>query len=170
MPRWPTGPFEIRRTGCYGCVRTSSADGACGVHGYPCVHRGMDLFAKDSTVVAPDSGVVVAVSDGSSAPWRGYGPGVVVIRGDSGEFLLLSHLDYSSISVGVGERVTEGQIIAQFNARIAHTHFEVRRELVGPSETNALDPSSWVSGGLFKFVLIGFVLWGGWRLWGEDLV
>jgi murein DD-endopeptidase MepM/ murein hydrolase activator NlpD len=170
MPRWPTGPFEVHRTGCYGCVRASSADGACGVHGYPCVHRGMDLFAKTNAVVAPDSGVVVAVSDGSSPPWSGYGPGVVVIRGDSGKFLLLGHLDYSTIDVTLGERVAEGQFVAQFDDGIGHTHFEVRRELTGPSETNTLDPSSWVGGGLFKLALIGFVLWGGWKLWGEDLV
>jgi|GEM_PF-4108953 len=161
MARWPTGPFSTHRTGCYGCKRMSSADGGCGVHGYPCTHWGMDLFAgSDRRVVAPESGVVVAVANGSSPPWSGFGPGVVVIRGASGVFHLLSHLEFSSIQVGVGLPVSEGTPIGQYDARIAHTHYEVRRKLTGPSAENTIDPSVWLkaqggsSGGLGKLVLL----------------
>lgn len=146
MPRWPTGPFSTHRTGCYGCKRMSSADGGCGVHGYPCTHWGMDLFAgADRRVVAPESGVVVAVANGSSPPWSGFGPGVVVIRGTSGVFHLLSHLEFSSIRVGIGLPVSEGTPIGQYDGRIAHTHYEVRRRLTGPSAENTIDPAKWLA-------------------------
>ena len=161
MPRWPTGPFSTHRTGCYGCKRMSSADGGCGVHGYPCTHWGMDLFAgSDRRVVAPESGVVVAVANGSSPPWSGFEPGVVVIRGASGVFHLLSHLEFSLIRVGIGLPVSEGTPIGQYDGRIAHTHYEVRRKLTGPSAENTIDPAVWLkeqggsSGGLGKLVLL----------------
>ena len=168
MPRWPTGPFEMRRTGCYGCVRMTPSDGSCGVAGHPCVHRGVDLFAKDSTVVAPDSGVVAAVANGTSSPWVGYGPGVIMIEGDSGKYLLLSHLDFGSISVTKGERVTEGQPLARFASNYGHTHFEVRHKMTGPSATNTMDPITWIDGGsrrLLNLLLLGFVAWGAHRLY-----
>lgn len=163
MPRWPTGPFELHRTGCYGCVRTTSADGACGIAGYPCKHYGDDLFAKTRDVVAPETGTVVAVGNGSSAPWVGYGPGVVVIKGDgTGKFLLMGHLTYSSIEVSVGQHVIEGQHIALFDPGIGHTHFEVRHNLTGPSATNTLDPADWVNGRwktVVALVALGFAGW-----------
>jgi murein DD-endopeptidase MepM/ murein hydrolase activator NlpD len=162
MPRWPTGSFSTHRTGCYGCVRLTTNDGACGVSGYPCVHWGMDLFADVNQVVAPDSGTVVAVSDGNSAPWVGYGPGVVVMLGDSGRYLLMGHLNPSTIGVSVGQRLAEGDLIAQFDPDIGHTHFEVREQLTGASSTNTINPSSWV-GGLVRTLAIaaglGLVAW-----------
>lgn len=163
MARWPTSRFVTRRTGCYGCKRATSADGGCGVHGYPCTHWGMDLFAgADRSVVAPEAGTVVAVSDGGSPPWSGFGPGVVVIAGDSGVFHLLSHLEYASVRVWIGLRVAEGTPIGRFDARIAHCHYEVRRKLTGPSSENTIDPSKWMaaqggagaSGGAGKLLLL----------------
>ncbi len=160
MSRWPTGPFTLRRTGCYGCVRRSSSDGACGVTGYPCVHYGMDLFASSREVVAPERGRVVAVADGSSAPWTGYGPGVIVIAGASGVFHLMGHLQWSSIRVRVGDELVEGQRLADFDPEIAHTHYEVRRQLTGPSKTNTIDPEAWLRGiSVFGLVLIGVSAW-----------
>ncbi len=168
MARWPTGAFSTHRTGCYGCVRMSADDGACGVSGYPCTHWGADLFADDPHVFAPDAGTVVAVSDGNSAPWVGYGPGVVVIQGDSGVFLLMGHLNPSSIAVSVGQRVAEGQPIATFDAGIGHTHFEVRKALTGPSKTNTIDPSEWVGGTGRKLLFaaaFGLTAWWITRWW-----
>lgn len=164
MPRYPTGPFTLHRTGCYGCYRYSSADGACGVAGYPCRHWGDDLFATTRDVVAPDSGTVVAVSDGNSAPWVGYGPGVVVIKGDSGKYLLMGHLQFPSIQVAVGQRVREGDPLAQFDPAIAHTHFEVRHALTGPSATNTMAPSSWVHGRLILAAELAALALGAWWL------
>lgn len=160
MPRYPTGAFTVGRTGCYGCARFTSADGACGVAGYPCKHWGMDLFGKTREVVAPDSGTVAAIGNGSSAPWVGYGPGVVVIAGDSGKYLLMGHLTYSTIRVEKGQRVREGDLIALFDPGIAHTHFEVRHELTGPSATNTMNPASWVGGGFGTVVKFAALAWG----------
>lgn len=170
MPRWPTGTFELRRTSCYGCVRMTPSDGSCGVHGYPCIHYGMDLFAKNREVVAPEAGVVVAVADGSSPPWTGYGPGVVVIQGQgTGKFLLMSHLERGSIMVGKGDRVSEGQQIARFDADIAHTHFEVRKNLTGPSKDNTINPKDWVRGiSLVMLVGLGIGAWWITRWWSSQ--
>ncbi len=165
MARYPTGPFELHRTGCYGCVRLTSADGACGISGYPCKHYGDDLFAKTRDVFAPATGTVVAVSDGTVAPWVGYGPGVVVIKDPaSGKYLLMGHLTFSSIEVEVGQLVVEGQHIALFDPGIGHTHFEVRHQLTGPSATNTMNPADWV-GGRWKTILMLIALgYGGWWL------
>lgn len=146
MARYPTGAFHVGRTGCYGCVRWTGADGACGVAGYPCTHWGVDLFGVARDVYAPEGGTVVAIGDGSSAPWVGYGPGVVVVEGDSGKFLLMGHLEYATIGVAKGQRVREGQPLARFDRSIAHTHFEVRHALTGPSPTNTMDPAQWIAG------------------------
>lgn len=161
MARWPTGKFHTARTGCYGCRRLSPSDGGCGVKGYPCTHWGMDLFAgSDRRVYAPEDGAVVAVSDGRSPPWSGFGPGVVVIRGKSGVFHLLSHLELDSIRVVPGMAVSEGFQVGVYDGRIAHVHYEVRRNLTGPSDTNTIDPTAWMEaqggagGGIGKLLLL----------------
>jgi len=167
MPRWPTGPFTLHRTGCYRCVRNTPADGSCGIGTHPCMHPGDDLFAASTQVYAPDSGVVVATGDGRSAPWVGYNPGIIEIRGDSGKYLLMAHLDFDTITVKVGDRVVEGQPIARFNADVAHCHFEVRHKPYGPWETNTMDPAVWVAGGgsfWRNLALAAFVGWGAYKL------
>lgn len=145
MARLPTGPYKLGRTGCYGCVRETAADGSCGVHGYPCVHRGLDLFAEAPDVFAPETGIVVTVTDGKSPPFSGYGPGVILILGASGYYHLLSHLRFSTIAVKQGMPVFEGQKLAQFDPEIRHTHYEVRRQATGPSETNTVNPLKWLA-------------------------
>lgn len=145
MARLPTGPYKTGRTGCYGCKRETPADGACGVHGYPCIHRGLDMFAESPDIFAPEVGVVVAVSDGKSAPYRGYGPGVILIQGASGYYHLLSHLDPRTITVKPGSAVFEGQKIAEFDREIRHVHYEVRKQPTGPSEINTISPLKWLA-------------------------
>jgi Peptidase family M23 len=145
MARWPTAPYTTRRTGCYGCKRLTPADGGCGVKGYPCTHWGVDTFTVGGIrdVWAPERGVVVAVADGSAPPFSGYGPGVVLMKGASGVYHLLSHLDYGTIKVRVGQELAEGDPIAKFSAAYAHCHYEVRRQPTGPSETNTINPEEW---------------------------
>jgi murein DD-endopeptidase MepM/ murein hydrolase activator NlpD len=103
----------------------------------------MDLFAVSPDVFAPESGTIVRITDGKSTPFSGYGPGVVLMHGDSGFYHLLSHLVLSSINVRSGQRVLDGQRIARFDPEIRHTHYEVRREATGPSETNTVNPLLW---------------------------
>lgn len=145
MPRLPTGPYQARRTGCYGCVRESTSDGSCGIRGYPCVHYGLDLFADSPDVFAPESGVIMAVSDGRTAPFQGYGPGVILMLGLSGYYHLLSHLRAGSITVRPGVSVAEGQFVGRIEPEVAHVHYEVRREAYGPSATNTIDPLLWLN-------------------------
>lgn len=144
MARWPTSSFKTGRTGCYRCMRMSSADGGCGTKNYPCVHWGIDLFADDPRVVAPEAGEVLAVADGSLAPYRGYGPGVVLLYGKSGYYHLLSHLSYSSIVVKKGEWISEGALIGSFDRAYGHTHYEVRIQPTGESSVNTVDPEAWL--------------------------
>lgn len=159
MTRWPTAPSSPHRTGCYGCKRISPADGACGVHGYPCTHWGVDCFTFVRDVWAPEAGTVVAVSDGSSAPFVGYGPGIVLIRGVSGVYHLLAHLQAGTTVVSVGQQLAEGAPIAKFDPGMGHCHYEVRRSPTGPSETNTIDPVAWHAQqgghGLMMLVLLG---------------
>ena len=171
MARWPTAPYSTHRTGCYGCKRTSPADGACGVHGYPCTHWGVDTFTFGGIrdVWAPEAGIVVAVSDGSSPPFVGYGPGVVLMKGSSGVFHLFSHLELASIRVQKGQQIAEGAPIGRFDAAHAHCHYEVRRNPTGPSETNTIDPVAWLEsasgGGSIKVLIaIGGLMFAGYAI------
>lgn len=105
-PQVPIYPFTISSP--YGAIRRSPADGACGVGTYPCVHPGIDVAGAQGTpVVAPASGQIVAVADGTASPYGGYGPWLVEIRGDDGRFHLLAHLDprtRSMAELGEGHR------------------------------------------------------------------
>jgi len=160
MARWPTGPFKTGRTGCYGCMRYSSSDGSCGTKNYPCVHYGVDLFADDRRVFAPEAGTIIAVADGTKAPYVGYGPGVILLQGKSGVYHLLAHLSYSTILPSKGEWVSEGQQLAMFDQAIGHTHYEVRIEPTGNSATNTRDPEGWILEQSFKLRAIPWTLIG----------
>lgn len=165
MARWPSGPFTTRRTGCYGCKRNTPADGGCGVHGYPCTHWGVDTFAITPEIYAPEAGVVVAVADGSSPPFSGYGPGVVLIKGASGFYHLLAHLDLGSVRVRKDEQIAEGALVGRYNAAYAHCHYEVRIKPTGPSATNTINPEKWLAatkgGGIGMLLLLGGLLAAG---------
>jgi murein DD-endopeptidase MepM/ murein hydrolase activator NlpD len=118
------------------------------VHSYPCTHWGVDTFTIDGSrsVVVPESGVVVASSDGTSPPFVGYGPAVVLIKGASGVYHLLAHLERGSIKVSVGQLVSEGDPVGRFDADYGHCHYEIRRKPYGPGDTNTIDPIAWHQG------------------------
>jgi murein DD-endopeptidase MepM/ murein hydrolase activator NlpD len=167
MPRWPTAPSSPHRTGCYGCKRLTPADGGCGVHGYPCTHWGVDTFTGGSRdVFAPEDGTVVAVS-GDTPPFAGYGPGIVLLKGKSGFYHLLAHLELGSIKVTPGIVIVEGAPIGRFDAAHAHCHYEVRRKPTGPSDVNTIDPVAWLkhaggsSGGIGVLFVLGGLLVAG---------
>lgn len=83
MARPPVTPVIVYPTGAYEAVRRSPADGACGVHAYPCVHPGEDLRAKKGKpVAAPHDGWVLVSMSTDSAPFSGYGPSVVLLAHD----------------------------------------------------------------------------------------
>ncbi len=168
-PGRPQPPIYPLRQGAHGGYlerRNSPADGACGVGSYPCVHPGLDVAGDPgTTVVAPDNGVIVDAADGSSSPYGGYGPWVVVIQGASGKFHLLGHLDPRTRSMGpIGQVVRAGDPVGTVSSAY-HTHWEVRSKKVpefarGESNaTNNSDPVAWLRlaqvGGVGTILVVG---------------
>jgi murein DD-endopeptidase MepM/ murein hydrolase activator NlpD len=176
MARWPTSSFVLAGTRDYGAVRRTPADGGCGIGSYPCTHYGMDLVPKDgdSRVFAPESGTIVDIAF-NTTPYVGYGPSTINMRGVSGQFHLLAHLDPDTIAVQPGQKVLEGTLLARFDAAHAHTHYEVRKQRIGPNATNTIDPKKWqASNSIFgQAVTLGLLIGAGWlsyKIWkGEAL-
>jgi murein DD-endopeptidase MepM/ murein hydrolase activator NlpD len=148
----PIYPLEVGAHGAWLEVRSSPADGACGVHGYPCKHPGVDVAGvQGTTVVAPESGTIVAVGDGASAPFVGYGPWFAIIQGDGGKFHFLGHLDPSTAGMGLqGAAVTAGDPVGTTSSA-NHTHWEVRTRMVPDfangedNFSNNSDPLAWLA-------------------------
>lgn len=165
----PNGAWRQQRTHPRFCKRTTS----------PCTHWGLDLGGRQGELVrAPEAGTVVvsrAVSlDQRDPPWTGFGPGVVLLRGDSGAWHLLAHLrglafdldpDVDAREAGEdvtdaleqagGYRVDLGEVVGELaglhrrsgGGWNGHVHWEVRpRPLAGHAAT--LDPLAWLRGGL----------------------
>lgn len=147
--RAPTDSYVVHSA--YGEVREHN------VH-----HWGEDIVGPwGEPVKAPESGVVERVAKGKGTaikltpPFDGYGPGVVLIHGDSGVWHLLAHVDPASIAVKVGERVTEGATVAKLARAVGaagpHVHWEVRvhQAIDSPStrEGNTVRPAEWLDGG-----------------------
>lgn len=153
-PQPPIYPLQVGDHGGWLETRATPADGSCGVHGYPCRHPGLDVAgAAGTSVAAPESGVVVAVGNGSTAPFVGYGPWFVIIQGeDSGKFHFLGHLDPVTSSMApMGAQVVAGDQVG-ITSSANHTHWEVR-DRVSPdfaagedNFTNNQDPLAWLSG------------------------
>lgn len=168
----PIEPLTTPRTGGFLAVRSSAADGACGVHGYPCQHPGVDVLGKQGTLVqAPEGGTVKVVTNGASPPYEGYGPWVVVFLGDSGKYHLLGHLEPSANRVTVGQRVEAKQVVGATSSA-NHTHWEVRNKMVPPAgvtnQENNDDPVSWLRGfSILTVGLVAFAGWGAYRLWRD---
>ncbi len=124
---------------------------------------------------SPISPLVVALADGSSSPFGGYGPWLAVIAGESGKFHLLGHLDPATAGQSaMGQHVTAGDQIGTTSSA-NHTHWEVRTALVPPSGgdnfSNGTNPQTWLeiaqitSSSLGKILIVGstatllYLLW-----------
>ena len=99
-----------------------------GIHGY----NGVDLAAPLGTPIFASAAGEVIVAKASG--WNGgYGEYVVIQHGN-GSQTLYSHA--SSVIVGIGERVQQGQVIAYVGATGkatgAHVHFEIRNGIRNP--------------------------------------
>jgi len=149
-PQPPIYPLIVGTHGGFLQVRRSPADGACGVHGYPCQHPGVDVNGPAGTPVhAPEDGIIIDAADGSQPPWRGYGPWLVLIKGSSGLYHLLAHLDLNSRNLGpIGLAVSAGDVVGK-TSTANHTHWEVRKQRTPPAgqtnQTNNLDPITWLA-------------------------
>jgi murein DD-endopeptidase MepM/ murein hydrolase activator NlpD len=79
-PTWPLASFTVSKFGAYGVRRFRIDQGACGVHGFPCTHWGVDMSAPPgSAVVVPFSGFVLYHGPADKPPFVGYGPWVALI-------------------------------------------------------------------------------------------
>ncbi len=162
----PIFPLQVGAHGGWREVRASPAEGACGVSGYPCRHPGVDVAGAAGTpVVAPESGTIVLVGDGNSAPYVGYGPWFSIVRGDSsGKFHLLAHLNPLTAGLGpMGAQVVAGQQVGTTSAA-NHTHWEIRSKMVPDfaagedNLANNSDPIGWLalaSVGVGAFLIVG---------------
>jgi len=122
-------------------------------------HWGVDLpNPPTNDVVAPEKATIVELWRNNTSPnFAGYGPGGVLLRGQSGLFHLLGHLDPGASSWSKGLTFQPGERVGQtaptgsagVGAATPHVHWEVRIEPIdSPStrEGNTLDPLDWARG------------------------
>lgn len=119
-------------------------------------HNGIDLVGKGNNnvscldyIVAHSAGVVVGAlntyntTDSTGNSYGNY----VKIKHDNGYYTLYAHLKYNSVTVGVGNRVTQGQVIGYMgntgHSFGAHLHFEVRNE-----KDIKIDPTLYINSNL----------------------
>lgn len=122
-------------------------------------HAGLDLFTKKDVkrkiglVGSPEKGEVRAViNPREQKGWESYAPGwLVIIKGASGKFHRLAHLDGKNLYVSVGQAIGRNQAVGFVDAD--HTHWSVHTALHNPTEgiskcswANTVDPVSWVKG------------------------
>lgn len=158
MARLPVDTGKVTPTGFYGAHRRTGD------------HHGLDIAAAPGTAVrAPEGGEVLLVARGlpkkrgvrggtyerSTSPLvrgvflGGYGPGALLMRGDSGVVHVLGHLaDGALAPLG---RVVEGQVVGVVAAGVKppHVHFEVRRADASPwpkdrRAQDTMPPPAWV--------------------------
>lgn len=115
------------------------------------LHAGVDLAAPGNTpVLAPESGTIEERAPGTRPPWTGYGPWVLLLRGDSGRWHLLAHVSQPSSAMGPGRRVEVGEPVAVIAPELAHLHWEVRTQPRRTWRTEtvemSLDPLAWLEG------------------------
>jgi murein DD-endopeptidase MepM/ murein hydrolase activator NlpD len=128
-------------------------------------HWGLDLVqspSDDVGVVAPEHSTCVEVwLNNTTAPFVGYGPGGVLLKGDSGVYHLLGHLDPSAWSQTsrptIGQVYERGQWVGHtaptgsdgVGSATPHVHWEVRVQPIDSPSTrkgNTLDPIDWTHG------------------------
>lgn len=102
MGNLPVPEWKITPHGAFGFVRTGPDQGSSGAGTYPSTHYGVDLVGHEGDpVAAPEDGTIVAVMANAPGddvqPWRGYGPALVMLKGASGRFHLLAHLDPADV-------------------------------------------------------------------------
>jgi murein DD-endopeptidase MepM/ murein hydrolase activator NlpD len=103
----------------------------------------VDLVSPDGKVMALAAGTVVFAGAVADPPWRGYGPGLVVVDGDVEGIqsrVLYAHL--GRVSVRKGDVMEPGQLVGVLG-RVGHVHIELRPR--GSTDTRtARDPRAWL--------------------------
>lgn len=149
----PTDTCKTSPHGGYHFWRPDQVDPKSGQRGV--MHWAWDLSgsADRTPVYAPEDGVVVETATGESSPWTGFQPGLVLIKGVSGVFHVLGHMDYPTIAVRAGQQVRMGQPVGVMG--ISHVHWEIRKartpnwgayptywQAHGP---NSVNPAEWLA-------------------------
>lgn len=125
-------------------------------------HAGIDLAgAYGSAIVAAFGGVVLPAPGRD----RGYGPHVIVIRGDDGIVYRYAHL--SSVDVKIGQRVATGQRIGGMGHVGRHGRDHLHFEMIPVAEyrrrpygVHSLDPNDYLGGGRGKRMMAGLPMTG----------
>ncbi len=115
---------------------------------------GIEIIANDTlgatNIIAVSTGTVSEVNNNCKSNddkecGSGYGNYVVITHPD-GNYTLYGHLHENTITVNIGDNVSQGQVIGKMGAsgKINRTslYFEVR---TGASKTNAVNPNDYVS-------------------------
>lgn len=134
-----SGPYRAQRIGN---LRQHLGIDIIGHNGNPNNNMGYSDY-----IIAHSEGEVVAVEK----KYTGYQAGVygnyVKIKHANGMYTLYAHLCYGSISVSVGTRVLQGEIIGYMGktgyANGVHLHFEVRDK-----DNKKIDPTPYINGDL----------------------
>lgn len=116
------------------------------------VHNGIDLVGYKSALdyeVAHSDGVVVGMrndynkTDSTGTSYGNY----VKIKHDNGYYTLYAHIKYNTVTVKVGERVKQGQVIGYMgntgHSFGAHLHFEVH-----DTKDVKIDPTPYINADL----------------------
>ena len=116
------------------------------------LHKGIDIVGYKACldyIVAHSDGVVVEcrktykTTDKIGNSYGNY----VKIKHDNGYYTLYAHMEYGSVCVNVGDKVTKGQVIgymgATGRATGAHLHFEVRN-----AKDVRIDPTPYIDADL----------------------
>ena len=92
-PQWPLAAFTVGKFGEFAARRFRPDQGACGVHGFPCTHWGVDMGASPGSAVrVPFNGYVLYHGPADKPPFVGYGPWVALIAHADKETPLTSRI------------------------------------------------------------------------------
>lgn len=153
---WPIGGNEtnevdgkIYASGAPACTNITSNFGLRELDGRSNNHSGMDISCGNQSgqdnIIAALDGTVIEVVNGYSDDRNqnaGYG-NHVKIQHNNGDVTIYGHMYLNSITVEVGDHVSQGQVIGKMgssgNSTGTHLHFEIRRN------GTPTDPANYIS-------------------------
>lgn len=153
---WPIGGNEtnevdgkIYADGAPACTNITSNFGLRELDGGSNNHSGMDISCgnqsgQDNIIAALDGTVIEVVNEYADGRNQNAGYGNhVKIQHNNGDVTIYGHMYLNSITVEVGDHVSQGQVIGKMgssgNSTGTHLHFEIRRN------GTPTDPANYIS-------------------------